>query len=150
MANHVPIGALRLLTARDGRACVWSASEGDALVPQHRQGGMGGRRHKHRLSNLLWLDSLLNGHIESDPQLQAIAKAWGIKISLHADPEELPVFFPHQHQWFRFTGNERTKITSLEALDRMHAFYGDPFFMWKAVAEQSAQAGILRLTGGRG
>ena len=149
MADHVPVGTLRLLTARDGRSCTMTATETDRLVPQHRQGGMGGRRNKHRLPNLLWLDSILNGQIESDPQLQSVAKAWGVKVSLHADVEQIPVYRPHMHTWFLLRGDDRYVITALEALDRMHGFYGDEYFAWKAIADRSPYAAVLALRGMR-
>jgi hypothetical protein len=52
---------------------------------------MGGRANKHRLSNVVWLESIINGLIESDPKWQAEAIRRGIKISLHADPRMVPV-----------------------------------------------------------
>lgn len=147
MADHVPITQLRKLTARDGHHCIWTATETERLVPQHRQGGMGGRRDKHALPRMVWLDSIVNGLIESDPVMQTIAKAWGIKISIHANAEQLPVFRPHMHAWFLLQGDGRVEITSLEALDRMHGFYGDEFFAWKTIADRNPYAGILALRG---
>ena len=149
MADQVPIPMLRKLNARDGHHCIMTATESDRLVPQHRQGGMGGRRNKHRLANLLWLDSIANGLIESDPRLQAVAKAWGVKVSLHANVEEIPVFRPHMGQWFRLVGETRIPITALEALDRMHAFYGDEYFAWKAAADRSVHEVALAARGVR-
>jgi len=87
----VPKRLLAALDARDAHVCAWTGIDTGRLVPQHRQGGMGGRKGKHRLSNLVWLDSLINGLIESDPVYQAEALRRGIKISLHADPLEVPV-----------------------------------------------------------
>lgn len=89
--SPVPKSLLKALDARDGHVCAWTGIDTGRLVPQHRQGGMGGRKNKHRLSNLVWLDSLLNGLIESDPVYQAEAVARGIKISLHADSLKEPV-----------------------------------------------------------
>lgn len=98
-----PKPVLRALDERDGHVCAWHGVDGDetgercdpdTLVPQHRQGGMGGRRNKHRLSNVVWLDSLMNGLIESDAVLAAEARRRGIKISIHADPTRVPVAFP--------------------------------------------------------
>lgn len=88
---HVPPKILAELERRDGRRCAWTGETSDRLVPQHRQGGAGGRQGKHRLSNLLWLDSLINGLIESDAVMQGEAKRRGIKISLHAEPTLVPV-----------------------------------------------------------
>lgn len=87
----VPKRLLEELDQRDGHVCSWTGIDTGRLVPQHRQGGMGGRRDKHRLSNLVWLDSLLNGLIESDPVYQAEAVRRGIKISGFADPTEEPL-----------------------------------------------------------
>jgi hypothetical protein len=89
--SPVPKRLLDALDKRDGHVCSWTGIDTGRLVPQHRQGGMGGRKDKHRLSNLVWLDSLINGLIESDPVYQAEAIDRGIKISLHADPTAIPV-----------------------------------------------------------
>ncbi len=86
-----PKAVLKALDARDGHVCAWLGYDTGRLVPQHRQGGMGGRPGKHRLSNVVWLDSILNGDIESVPALQAEALRRGIKISLHADPASVPI-----------------------------------------------------------
>lgn len=86
-----PKPVLAELDRRDGHVCAWTGVDMGRLVPQHRQRGMGGRANLHRLSNLVWLDSLINGLIESDPVMQAEALRRGIKISLHADPQEEPI-----------------------------------------------------------
>lgn len=92
---HVPPSILAELDERDGHRSAWTGTEyahgpDCVLVPQHRQGGMGGRRGKHRLSNLVWLESEMNGLITADPMLQAEARRRGIAISLHDDPEVEP------------------------------------------------------------
>lgn len=89
--RHVPAATLTALTARDGRVCAWCGRESETLVPQHRQGGAGGRANKHRLSNLVWLCSLTNGALESDAEMQSEALMRGIKVSIHDDPLEIPV-----------------------------------------------------------
>lgn len=91
MADQTPKVLLEAMEQRDGRRSAWTGNEGDTLVPQHRQGGMGGRRGKHRLSNVVWLESEINGLIESDPGWQAEAVARGIKIGGHDDPELVEV-----------------------------------------------------------
>lgn len=91
--KHVPKATLEALTTRDGRVCAWSGVSNDTLVPQHRQGGMGGRSGKHRLSNLVWLTSEINGLIESDAEMQAEALMRGIKVSVHDDPLKIPVVY---------------------------------------------------------
>lgn len=96
MSKPTPKPVLRAIEARDGHVCVWHGEScgTDTLVPQHRQGGMGGRRDKHRLSNVVWLCSLTNGEIESNPVMADEARVRGIKISLHADPATIPVRYP--------------------------------------------------------
>ena len=88
---HVPKDVLAALIERDGHRSAWTGDDVPTLVPQHRQGGAGGRRGKHRLSNLVLLESLTNGLVESDADYQAEAIRRGIKISLHADPTLVPV-----------------------------------------------------------
>lgn len=89
--SPTPKATLKALELRDGHVCAWNGYDTGRLVPQHRQGGMGGRKGKHRLSNVVWLDSILNGLIESHPRLQREAIMRGIKVSLHADPTLVPV-----------------------------------------------------------
>jgi len=91
VADQTPKALLAALESRDGRRSAWTGNEGDTLVPQHRQGGMGGRKSKHRLSNVVWLESDINGLIESDPGWQAEAVQRGIKIGGHDDPERVEV-----------------------------------------------------------
>lgn len=86
MSRSVPKAVLRALEARDGHRSAWTGDDCPELVPQHRQGGMGGRANKHQLSNLVWLEAALNGLIESDPRYQAEAVRRGIKVSGFADP----------------------------------------------------------------
>lgn len=86
-----PKALLRALENRDGHVSAWTGEDCPELVPQHRQGGMGGRADKHRLSNVVWLESSLNGLIESDPAYQREALRRGIKISNYVDPERVPI-----------------------------------------------------------
>lgn len=93
-----PKPLLRALEARDGLTCAWHGRDPRSdlckpgtLVPQHRQGGMGGRDDKHRLSNVVWLDSLTNGLIESDPLAQIEAYQRGIKLRGDVDTEQAEI-----------------------------------------------------------
>lgn len=86
-----PKATLRMLDARDGRVSAWTGLEGDTLVPQHRQGGMGGSSVKHRASNVVWLESAINGRIEAEPEMQREAFARGIKVSRFQDSAEVPI-----------------------------------------------------------
>lgn len=136
VADRVPRKTLEVLLDRDGHICVMTAADTERLVPQHRQGGMGGRADKHRPVNLLWLDSLLNGHIEADADWQTVAKVLGVKVPIWVeDPARVPVFYRAERAWFRLTGDSRKQITAVEALDMMHAVYGDQYFHWKQAAD---------------
>lgn len=149
MSDRVPAAQLRRLLDRDGHVCVMTGTEGDRLVPQHRQGGMGGRKDKHRLVNLLWLDSLLNGAVEADADLQATAKAWGVKVPIWVDDvSRVPVFFPLEQRWFVLEGDTRREVSAVEALDMMHDVYGDDFYSWKAVSDQTVRSAVLYRRGG--
>ena len=118
-----PKRLLRDLDTRDEHVCVWTGVDTGRLVPQHRQGGAGGRKDKHRIENLLWLDSLLNGLIESDAGYQAEAKRRGIKISLHADPLLVPVQFPDGNHYQLHPDGTRTKLLPADAAE-MRALAG--------------------------
>ena len=88
----VPKAILRGLTARDGHRSVWTGVDDETLVPQDRSNrGMGGFKGNVRLSNYVWLESSINGLIESDPVWAAEARVRGVKISRYADPAEVPV-----------------------------------------------------------
>lgn len=52
---------------------------------------MGGRRGKHRLSNLVWLESELNWRIEGDARLRRESVERGITVSGFEDPALVPV-----------------------------------------------------------
>lgn len=147
MADRTPPGQLHALARRDGDRCVMTATSGERIVPQHRAGGMGGRKDKHRLENLLWIDSLVNGLIESDSEWQATAKAWGVKVSLHVEPGTVPVFYRYEHAWFMLEGGGRRQITADDALERMLAIYGPDYLLWKAVADGTLRGRALYLRG---
>ena len=154
MADRTPPATLRALDARDAddgtRRCVMTGTEGDRIIPQHRQGGMGGRRDKHQPVNVLWLDSILNGLIEHDAGWQATAKAWGVKVPIWVrDVAAVPVFFRFEHAWFVLEGDGRREITAADALERMLDVYGDDYLQWKVVADDSERSRVLLMRGGR-
>ncbi|ERG63514.1 hypothetical protein L332_03465 [Agrococcus pavilionensis RW1] len=98
MSDVTPKWLLRALDERDGHVCAWHGAEARSdvcrpgtLVPQHRDGGMGGSAVKHRLSNVVWLDSLTNGLIEADPTMQAEAYRRGVKLRGDVVTEEEPI-----------------------------------------------------------
>lgn len=62
------------------------------LVPQHRYGGMGGGKAKHRPSNVISFNSMVNGELESNYTVARIAREKGWKIEAWQDPAETPVF----------------------------------------------------------
>lgn len=147
MASRTPPATLRALDRRDGaRRCVMTGEETDRVVPQHRQGGMGGRPDKHRPENVLWLDSIINGLIESDAEWAGAAKAHGVKVPLWVkDVSLVPVFFTHEHAWFRLNGNEREQVSAVTALDMMLDVYPESEYLeWKALADDTDRARALR------
>lgn len=154
MADRTPAATIRTIDERDAddgtRRCVMTGTEGDRIIPQHRQGGMGGRRDKHQPVNVLWLDSILNGLIEHDAGWQATAKAWGVKVPIWVrDVAAVPVFFRFEHAWFVLEGDGRREITAADALDRMLDVYGDDYLQWKVVADDSERSRVLLMRGGR-
>ena len=87
------------MRVRDDNRCAWTGMESDRLVPQHRMGrGMGGSKLANRLSNGVMLDSLINGQIEADADLQAEAVRRGVKVSRYANPLHVPVLLA-AHGW---------------------------------------------------
>jgi hypothetical protein len=148
MADRVSTRVILALDRRDalrGRACVMSGSQSDRIVPQHRQGGMGGRKNKHRLTNVLWLDSILNGWIESDAEWAAQAQAWGVKVPVWVDDERrVPVYFANEGRWYRLEGQSRQEIAADVAMQMMIDVYGEvEYFRLKAIADDTARARLL-------
>jgi hypothetical protein len=87
----IPKAILRAMTARDGHRSAWTGADVDTLVPQDRGNrGMGGRS-VYDLANYVWLESDINGLIESDATWAAEARERGIKISRFADPRLEPI-----------------------------------------------------------
>ncbi len=145
MADRTPAATLQALDKRDGvRRCVMTGTEGDRIIPQHRQGGMGGRKDKHQPVNVVWLDSILNGLIEHDAGWQDTARAWGVKVPIWVrDVAAVPVYFRFEHAWFVLEGDGRRQITAVDALDRMLEAYGDDYLAWKAIADDSERSRAL-------
>lgn len=132
MSTTTPQRTIRAIDARDAadiRRCVLTGLASDRIVPQHRQGGAGGRADKHAPANVLWLDSLMNGDIESDADLANVARVRGVKVSLHADPERIPVYFERERAWSLLIGETRGPLTALAAVEMMAAFYGPAYFV---------------------
>ncbi len=87
----IPKAILRGLNARDGHRSAWTGNDVDTLVPQDRANrGMGGTK-VFQLSNYVWLESDINGAIESDAEMAAEARRRGIKISRYDDPRLVEV-----------------------------------------------------------
>lgn len=93
----VPKKLVQALRDRDGDVCAFTGVESDRLVPHHRANrGAGGFKAGDRLSNLVLVDSIVNGRFEHD--LQRKAELLGFKISRYANPESVPLF--HKvHGW---------------------------------------------------
>jgi hypothetical protein len=79
--------------ARDLHCPCGCVGREDTFVPQHRAGrGMGGSKNLDRPANIIVLCSDMNGRIESDPKLAAVAREYGWKLSRWETPEEVPFF----------------------------------------------------------
>ena len=120
----------RAVYTRDGFRCV-ACNAGDALTFQHRRAvGMGGSKVRPSVVDGLTLCGTCNEACEHSMQQLALAHGW--KAKRWTDPMKVPVYFPHEFQWFRLEGRDRIPITSVVALDMMHAVYGDDYFHWRA------------------
>lgn len=87
-----PKALLKALTERDGHRSAWTGNDVDTLVPQDRANrGMGGYKGNQRLSNFVWLESWINGLIESDANWATEARLRGIKISRYEEPTLIPI-----------------------------------------------------------
>ncbi|MFL2002165.1 hypothetical protein [Microbacterium sp. A1-JK] len=63
--------------------------------------------------------------------MQKLALTNGWKVRRWADPVKVPIFFPHEFGWYRLVGLSRVRITASEALEMMHAVYGDEYLEWR-------------------
>lgn len=71
---------LRELTERDGHRSAWTGEDRTDLVPHHiKNRGMGGSKTLDTIENLVWLESRINGLIESHPAWAAEARSRGLK-----------------------------------------------------------------------
>lgn len=93
-----PKRVLSAIEKRDGgRVCAWPdhhPCDPETVVPQHRQGGMGGGNSKHRLSNVIWLCSRINGLIEDKSDWAEVARKFGVKVKLGQDTTQIKVTYP--------------------------------------------------------
>jgi len=128
-----PTPAVRKATVtRDQFRCVLCGAT-TALEWNHRAAvGMGGSKHRPGAVEGVMLCTRCNTDIESVADLMKLALSYGVKIRKWADPVKVPVFYPHEHQWFRLEGLDRHPITAVVALDMMHDVYGDEYFEWRA------------------
>jgi hypothetical protein len=103
---------LAALRERDGDVCAWTGLETDRLVPHHRANrGAGGFKGADRLSNLILVDSVVNGRFEND--LQRRAQLLGFKISRYSDPEAISLF--HKvHGWVLLKDDGSMEILNVE------------------------------------
>lgn len=120
----------RSVYTRDGARCA-ACSAASGLSFQHRRAvGMGGSRIRPGAADGLTLCGVCNEECEHSMQTLALAHGW--KVRKWADPTKVPVYFPHEWQWYRLEGTDRHPITAVVALDMMHAVYGDEYFTWRA------------------
>lgn len=114
---------------RDRRRCA-ACNALDTLTFQHRRAvGMGGSKIRPGAADGLTLCMTCNTACEGS--MQHLALAYGWKARRWTDPTKVPVFYPHEWQWFRLEGLARIEVTSMVALDMMHAVYGDEYLEWR-------------------
>jgi hypothetical protein len=111
---------LRELAARDGHRSVWTGRDVPTLVPHHRSNrGMGGDPSKDRLSNLVWLESDINGLIESNAAWAELARLRGVKILLSADPAAERVYHAVYRCWVSL--GDDGSVTALSGMTTLGA-----------------------------
>lgn len=114
---------------RDGNRCV-SCHALEGLSFQHRRAvGMGGSKMRPGVTDGLTLCMPCNEACEADLQDHALANGW--KVRRWADPVRVPVYYPHEFQWYRLEGTARYAINGASALDLMYGVYGDEYTKWR-------------------
>lgn len=114
---------------RDNHRCV-ACHAADGLTFQHRRAtGMGGSKTRPGAVDGLTLCATCNAACESD--MQTVALGYGWKVRRWASPDLVPVYSPHDFQWYRLEGLTRRPIPGAVAIDLMHAVYGDAWFDWR-------------------
>lgn len=100
---------MEILRVRDKGVCAYTGLASDRLVPHHRANrGMGGARSSDALSNLVLVDSLINGRFEDD--LQRLAQERGFKISRYALPGSIPLFHAGYGSWVLLDDEGKVQI----------------------------------------
>jgi hypothetical protein len=79
-------------------SCVATGYEGDRLIPNHRIGGMGGHRSDDP-TNLVLMDSITNGLLESDADWRRKALHYGWRLESWEDPSAEPFFHVGLRRW---------------------------------------------------
>jgi hypothetical protein len=87
----------KFLVRDDGHCYHCGTTEG--LVPQHRIGGMGGRRNQSP-ANIITFCGVHNELIESDAWQAELARAHGWKLRPWEDPLVRPVYDRSVQAWF--------------------------------------------------
>src|SRR5690606_30141313 len=114
---------------RDGYRCVICGAA-DPLTFQHRRAvGMGGTKNLPAPVDGLTLCASCNERCEHDLQGSALANGW--KVRRWADPARVPVFYPHEFQWYRLEGAVRVRISSAVAMEMGCSVYGDEWMQWR-------------------
>lgn len=87
-----PKWIIKGLNDRDGHHSAWTGNDDETLVPQDRANrGMGGYKGNNVMSQFVWLESWINGLIESDADWADEARRRGIKISRYENPATIPI-----------------------------------------------------------
>lgn len=102
--------------ARDLRCVCGCVGKEDTLIPQHRVNrGHGGSKLLDRPANILVMCSEMNGLIESDAKVAALARGYGWKLRSWQTPEEEPFFDIPTGEWILLTDDYNRTTTTTKA-----------------------------------
>ena len=108
--------AFALYLARDLHCPCGCSGREDTFVPQHRiNRGMGGSRVLDRPANVIVMCSVMNGLIESDPNMAEAARTWGWKLSRWQVPEDEPFYDLATGTWNLIDNTYHRVITQKKA-----------------------------------
>lgn len=102
--------------ARDLHCVCGCVGREDTLIPQHRVNrGHGGSKLLDRPANILVLCSEVNGLIESDARVAAMARSYGWKLRSWENPETKPFYDRATGEWNLIDNDFNRSITTRKA-----------------------------------
>ena len=105
-----------LYLARDLHCACGCVGREDTFIPQHRANrGMGGSKALDRPSNVIVMCSDMNGRIESDAEMAAIARDYGWKLQRWQAPDQTPFYDLATRKWYLIDNDYNREITEKRA-----------------------------------